>query len=288
MSTPTIATLTVMRSETALLAQLLPTLSWADERHVVETGPDAGPTRKIAAGAHVHHHPLPAEASFEDARAAAFAAIRSTWVLVVDTDERLTPSLVRTLLRQAAEWESVDVSGVWLPRRNHVGRVALQYSSAWPDYQLRFFRLDRAQYIPTLHAPAQVAGTHIHLPASDDNAILHYAFRTTEQFVDKLNKYSSLEARQRGPASTPTPSKALLRALRDFAARYVKMRGYRDGAVGLHFSLVMSMYRYLSEVKRWELAESPETHHGGLEGTGERHHGVFPEAETPVLGPSAE
>jgi hypothetical protein len=55
---------------------------------------------------------------------------------------------------------------------------------------------------------------------------------------------------------------ALVGFLREFLARYVKMKGYRDGLAGLHYSLLMGGYRYLIDSKRWEataaLPQSPE------------------------------
>ncbi|MFN2540322.1 MAG: glycosyltransferase family 2 protein [Mycobacteriales bacterium] len=242
-----------MRGETDLLAALLPQLGWADERHVVETAEDDAETRRVAGNANVHHHPLPQEASFEDARAAALPHIASDWVLVVDTDEVVTPSLARALRDRVDEWHGSGVAGVWLPRRNTVLDKPLAHSSAWPDYQLRMLRRDQLSYTPELHAPAVVTGTTERLPAADSCAIEHYPFRSTEQYLDKLNRYSSLEARQQGADPGASPARAAARAVRDFLARYVKMQGFRDGAVGLHYCVTMSAYRYLSEVKRWEL-----------------------------------
>lgn len=251
-SDPAIATLTVMRGEYELLEELLPTIGWAAEHHIVETAPEVGPELRDRPGVHVHHHPLPLGAPFDDARAAALPAIGSDWLLILDTDEQAPDALARLLAEQTAEWDDAGICGVWLPRLNHVRNTPLHHSSAWPDYQLRYLKKSATTFSPTLHDGINVNGPTTKLPADEDCALRHYAFRSTEQFVAKLNLYSSIEAAQRGPA-TGGSGRALRSAIRNFLARYVKMRGYRDGWAGLHFSLLMAFYDYLIHAKQREL-----------------------------------
>ena len=253
---PTIATLTVMRGEHEQLAQLLASLAWADERHVVETGPDLAGTAAVAAAhdpsAHVHHDPRPLGVGFDDARAVALGAIRSTWTLVVDTDERIPAGLVELLRTEAPAWEAAGVSGVWLPRRNFVLETPLAFSSSWPDYQLRFLRTAAAAFTSELHVGSLVDGPTRRLPPDPDRAIRHDNFWSTEQFLSKLNLYSTIEASQEGHARPPTLRHAVVAGGREFLARYVKMRGYRDGGVGFHYAAMYGIYRYLIGAKRWE------------------------------------
>lgn len=253
---PTIATLTVMRGEHDQLVRLLESLAWADERHVVETGPEVDGTAAVVAdqgaSAVVHHDPRPLGVGFDDARAVALGAIRSTWTLVVDTDERIPPDLVALLRREAAGWEAAGVSGVWLPRLNVVLETPLGFSSSWPDYQLRFLRTTAANFTPSLHVGSLVDGPTLRLPADVDRAIRHDNFRSTEQFLSKLNLYSTIEASQEGHDRPPTLRHAVIAGGREFLARYVKMRGYKDGGVGFHYASMYGMYRYLIGAKRWE------------------------------------
>lgn len=247
-----IATITVTRGEPEKLTQLLPTLSWASELHVVETGPEAEATRTVAGRARVHHVPLAEGAAFDDARAAALQYVEAGWVLIVDTDELIPAKLVAVLQQNAEEWRRTDVRGVWIPRLNHVLGQRLRHSSAWPDYQLRFLDRDTAQFESTLHSYVSVAGRTVRLPAEESLAILHYNFTSTSQFVSKLNVYAAIEAEQRTAAEVNSLRPALVSGAREFAARYVKMRGYRDGWAGLHYCVLMGMYRYLIGAELWE------------------------------------
>ena len=115
-----IATVTVMRGEVGQLRRLLASLEWADERHVVETGPEVEATVDAAGDAVVHHAPRPLGTGFDDARAVALTAVKAPWVLVVDTDEEIPEPLVDRLRTEAEAWHREGVAGVWLPRLNHV------------------------------------------------------------------------------------------------------------------------------------------------------------------------
>lgn len=247
-----VATLTVMRGEVERLARLLPTLGWADERHVVETGNDVAATIEAAGDAVVHHVPLPLGTGFDDARMAAMAAVRSRWVLVVDTDEAIPAPLVDRLVVEADGWHRDGVAGVWIPRLNHVFETPLHFSSTWPDYQMRFLRPEAAVFSPTLHQPLGVVGPTRRLAPDMTCAIQHHNFPSTAQYLEKLNLYSSIEADQGGRGSSPRLGTAIVAAGREFLARYVKMRGYKDGAEGLHYCIMHAIYRYLIGSKLWE------------------------------------
>lgn len=251
MTVSEIATLTVMRGELDRLPGLLENLSWAPERHFVETGESTHALEAIQ-GIQVHHCPLPLGAAFDAARSVAVPHIKAPWVLVVDTDERIPSSLIEHLRLKLPEWEAKGVEAVQIARRNHVLGDPLLHSSAWPDFQLRFMRREVAEFSNQIHAFSPKAQRKEQLPALDALAIHHFNFETTTDFVTKLNVYSSIEAEQSKDPSTPSVRRALYKAAREFIGRYVRMKGYRDGSEGLHFAVMLGVYRYLIESKRWE------------------------------------
>lgn len=251
MSNTEIATLTVMRGELERLPGLLENIEFASERHFVETGPSTEPLKAFP-GIVVHHHPLPLGAAFDAARSTALPHIKASWVLVVDTDERVPPSLVDHLRTRIPEFEAQGVEGVWVARRNHVLGQPLLHSSAWPDYQLRFLRRDAAAFSNQIHGFAPKLKKEERLVAMDALAIQHFNFETTTDFVTKLNVYSGIEAEQSKDSTKPSVTRALYKAGREAAVRYLKMKGYKDGAEGLHFAVMLGIYRYLIESKRWE------------------------------------
>lgn len=259
-----VATLTVMRGELERLPGLRENLSWCAERHLVETSEELAPEAHYR-GFEVHHHPLHDGASFEAARAVALPEIKATWVLVIDTDERLPGSLVESLGHRLSDYVSAGIEGVWIPRQNHVLSFPLSYSSAWPDYQLRLLRRDVARFSDVLHDAMPHLTRTSRLPPDPAVAIQHHAFPSTAEFLEKTNKYTTIEAQQKVGSTAASPARALFAALREFAVRYFKMRGFRDGPAGLHSAVMMAVYRYLVVTKLWERQLSDRAERENLE-----------------------
>lgn len=250
-SVPEIATLTVMRGELDRMRGLLDDLAWASEHHLVETGSDEHP-RSGSSKVHTHYYPLPYGAAFDAARGTALPHIRADWVLIVDTDERIPRTLVEHLQAMIPTWERDGTEGVFIARRNHVLGRRLERSSAWPDYQLRLFRTRSASFGNQIHSFAPKLAKEARLAPEDALAIQHFNFESTKDFVAKLNLYSDIEVDQSTETAPPSPRRALYKASREFLVRYLRMRGYADGAEGLHYAVMLGIYRYLIESKRWE------------------------------------
>ena len=251
-STKDIATLTVMRGELDRLPGMLASLGAFSERHLVETGESADWADDFP-DVQVHHAPLPWGAAFDAARNVAVPHIRASWVLIVDTDELVPPTLVEHLIEQLPNWQRAGVEAVYIPRRNHVLGHPLRHSASWPDYQLRFMQARAVKFGATLHRFDPEVGKTVRLAADPRLALQHHSFPSTSSYVSKVNLYSDIEALQ-----SPTGSsiaRAVLAGARDFASRFVRARGFRDGAAGLHFAVCMAFYRYLAEAKRWEKSQ---------------------------------
>jgi hypothetical protein len=85
-------------------------------------------------------------------------------------------------------------------------------------------------------------------------AIVHFNYLDSQQFIEKLNRYTTIEAEQafeRGERKTPI--RALLGGVKEFGNRYIAARGFRDGWRGFYLSLFMSFYRLVAAAKLQEL-----------------------------------
>jgi hypothetical protein len=85
---------------------------------------------------------------------------------------------------------------------------------------------------------------------------VHFNYLDSEEFIEKLNRYTSLEAREAQTRGERASGKsALFQAAKEFTWRYWKRRGYRDGWRGFYLSLFMAFYRLVRYAKLTELAE---------------------------------
>jgi glycosyltransferase involved in cell wall biosynthesis len=227
---------------------------WVDEIVVVDMESTDG-TVAIAerAGARVVAHP---PMGFADpARAFGCAQTRGEWILVLDADELVPPALARRL-SEVAQREEADA--VRIPRLNYLLGGPLLHSGWNPprDRHVRFFRRGVVTISGRLHEgfrPVDGA-TVLDLDARAGHVLVHFNYLDTAQFVDRLNRYTTIEAEQaRMRGERATPGRALWRAGREWLARYGKHRGYRDGWRGFSLSVCMAFYRFVADAKLIEL-----------------------------------
>ncbi len=176
------------------------------------------------------------------------------WVLIVDTDERVTPGL-RAEIEQAITSNEYD--GYLIPRLNHCFQHPLRWGGNWPDYQLRLFRRDKGRYDDVMvHAPFILDGR----TGTLTEPLLHFGQRSVAQIVRVLlQRYTTWEALQKKRAGVVfRPHHLLFRPVLAFGYRYVYRQGFRDGAEGFFMGVVWAMYVFITYCKLWRLEVSGE------------------------------
>lgn len=246
-----INTLNEERNLPTALASVRP---WADEIVVVDMHSDDR-TVEIARefGANVFFHPR--VLAFDGARGFAVAQATGDWILILDADELVPPELSRTLT-EIARSDAADV--VVIPWLNYLLGAPLGHTG-WGPHQDRHTRfLKRVYYrsTATIHAldelPAE--GRVLHLPYHPGQAIVHFNYLDATHFLEKLNRYTTIEAEQaRTRGERATPRGTLVRAAKEFLRRYLRQKGYRDGWRGFYLSALMAFYRVATDVKLMEL-----------------------------------
>jgi glycosyltransferase involved in cell wall biosynthesis len=234
---PSLTAAIIARDEEASIAECLRGLEWA-ERLVLVDAATTDRTREVARsmGARVEDRVFD---TFAAQRDAALALASGEWVLFVDADERVSAALRDEVLARAGD--PGENRGFWIPRLNYlVGRV-VRGAGWYPDYQLRLLRRASARYDPlrVVHEVPLVDGPVGHL----GEPFLHYNYRTLGEFVRKQERYSTLEA-ERWLATFGRPRRRALlgQPLREFWRRFVILRGYREGVLGLVLCVLLAWY----------------------------------------------
>lgn len=237
-------------------------------RVVVIDAESADTTVAIArrTGAEVFVHPWEGYAEQKN-WALANTNIDTEWVFLLDADEFLTAS-TRSAIQQAVR--SPAVSGYWLPRRYVFLGRELRFSWWYPDYQLRLVRPDVAEFEPrSVHEHLVVDGPVQQMPTAD---IWHENLKGLTAFVERHNRYASLEAGELVRASTGIRKGSVFG---DYAARrralklgvwmrlpgrplirflwlYLVRQGFRDGREGLYYCALIAWYDLLTNAKYLE------------------------------------
>lgn len=248
---PTICGAVIARDEEDSIDRCLEALAWADSLLVVldDRTVDTTAQRAVRHGARVEVRTF---LDYARQRNAALEMAESDWVLFVDADEVVTPELAREVLQVAAEGPST-ISGYWIPRKNILFGRWVRHAGWSPDYQLRLLRRRDARYREdrSVHELVELQGEAGYL----SNPLIHYNYSSLVEFLARQRVYATMEAGDRFHRGVQVkPQNYLLQPWREFWRRYVLLKGYRDGGLGLLLSALLAYYElrtYLTLRSLW-------------------------------------
>jgi glycosyltransferase involved in cell wall biosynthesis len=238
---PISATILTKNSE-ALLAQVLAALAWCEEVVVLDTGSTDRTLTIAASFANVSVHrwagPFP---GFGRAHRHAVALARHDWILSIDSDEIVSPEL-------AAEIATLPLSDTkivyTIPFQNFYAGKHITSCGWAPDRHERLFNRTATNFCASeVHERVQTPGLEV---VQLRQPIAHYSYRSTDDFLRKMNAYSHLFAEQNLGRKSPGAITAVSRSAWAFFKSYVLQRGFLQGAEGLTISA------YKSQVVFWK------------------------------------
>ena len=190
------------------------------------------------------------------------------WILSLDADEELSPGLAEVIARAIGpDDDSPKISGAWISRKNFFLRRWIRHGGFYPDRKLRLFRRGKGQFEDrNVHEDVHLNGkSHVLDHSYDlwgsDIALIHHSYPTLSDYIDHMNRYSSLGAemvvaKQNGKARFSTIN-IVLRPLATFIYNYFLRLGFLDGREGLLLHLYHAVYVSWKYAKAWELANKP-------------------------------
>lgn len=234
------------------LSACLKSIAWADEIIVVDMH-SMDDTVAIARKAGAKVFTFDDVGYVEPARNFALSKATGEYVLLVDADEEIPVSLHKQL-ETIAHDGAQDVCA--LARKNLVFGDWVAHAGWWPDYQIRFFKNGALEWPETIHAQPTFSGTPHRLPAREDLAILHHNYPTVSSFLERLNRYTDIEAASR--PDQPVAAATLVQAFRaELMTRLFVHRGIEGGHRSVALSFLQAMYELVVSLKQWELHGTP-------------------------------
>ncbi|MDP3722430.1 MAG: glycosyltransferase family 2 protein [Candidatus Omnitrophota bacterium] len=192
----------------------------------------------------------------------AHAQAAHEWVLSLDADERVTPELAEEIRRLFSDGPP-PFDTYAIPRRNYIGNRWIRHGGWYPSAQLKLLKKSVFRWEETTVHPRAVSNRPCGTLRHD---LLHYSYQGLADFVEKLNRQTTLEARKWvRDGHRMTLGKALWRTVDRFVRGFVGKQGYRDGRWGLIVSVMAALYQWLSYAKYWEERSST-----GASGTSNR------------------
>lgn len=174
----------------------------------------------------------------------------NNWVLSVDADE-LVPKKLRDKLFSIMNADAADV--VYVPHNNYFFGDLVRYVGwgASQDFHARFFKKDFLTYTNDIHAFIKIKdGAREYKIENPEEGFIHFNYIDVEHFIEKMNRYTTIEAKRLFDSGETINSKQLLRrVLGEFKFRYMDLKGYKEGFKGFSLSMLMATYRLVSYVK---------------------------------------
>lgn len=238
-------------NEQSVIERAIKSVAWADEILVCDMNSDDD-TALLAkkAGAKVIF--IKRQPFVELARNLSISKAEGDWVLIIDPDEEI-PASLGDKLKELANSDSVTTY-VEIPRQNIIFNKWVKASMWWPDYNIRFFKKDVVTWSSKIHRPPETRGQGIKLPAEERFAITHYHYVTVDQFLIRLNRYTSAQAKELDQSAYKFDWRDLIsKPLSEFLSRYFANRGFEDGLHGLVLSLLQAFSFLVVYIKVWEL-----------------------------------
>ena len=175
----------------------------------------------------------------------------------------------------APEGNDPAYSGYFLNRRNIFFGHWIKHAGMYPSWNLRLFRTGQGVY-ETKEVDADVYLRDQGKVGYLQKDMLHYSFPTVESCVNRINRYSGWDARERLKPKRAVDDKAvpvgLSGRLRTAARRvfeklpakpvvlftymYFIQRGFLDGRAGFYTCGLWAFREYVTDVKAWELREA--------------------------------
>lgn len=184
---------------------------------------------------------------FAQVRNKELAKVKTPWVLFIDQDEVITPQL-------QAEIESTvrgdQHSAYYLKRLDIFLGRELKHGETGNAKFIRLAKRDFGTWVRPVHEEWRGEGK----VGTLEHPIIHHAHKDIASFLDKINRYSTLDAQYRFESGVKSSLwKIAVYPIAKFKLNYLVRLGFLDGVPGLIMAMMMSFHSYLTWTKLYLL-----------------------------------
>jgi len=193
----------------------------------------------------------------ELARNFGISKVTGDWVLLLDPDEEVKKGLKKEL-ESIVRNPKADYYRI--PRKNIIFNKWIRNSRWWPDYNIRFFKRGFVNWSEVIHRVPETKGVGLDLRAKEEKAIVHYHYVSVDQFVERLNRYTSAHAKLKCSEGYKLDWRDLVRKpVGEFLSRYFQGEGYKDGMHGFVLAGLQAFSEFIVYIKVWQMMKFKET-----------------------------
>lgn len=192
----------------------------------------------------------------EPARNFALRKAQGKHILILDADEEISPGLAKFIKK---EIKKPTADYFRIPRKNIIFNKWIEHSRWWPDYNIRFFKKGKVSWSEVIHSVPMTQGRGLDLAAKESLALIHHHYQTIEQFINRLNNYTTQHAKLRLKEGYKFSWRDLIgKPVEEFLSRYFVGEGYKDGIHGLALSGLQAFSEMVLYLKIWQAEKFKE------------------------------
>jgi len=244
---PFLSAVIITKNEEKNIGKCLESVAFAGEAVVVDSE-SVDRTREIAqgAGAVVVIEPWPG--GYSVMRNQADRHARGEWILQIDADETISLELAREIADFFASGLDRVYAAARMPRKEIVFGKWLRHGK-FTAALLRLYRKDAGAWEGAVHEHFTTDG-----PVHDfANFIVHDSYESVHVFIEKYNRYSSIDAERAFADGKPFRLyKLFFTPIERFFGRYIVNKGYKDGFHGFVAAALIGMNYFFRYLKLWE------------------------------------
>lgn len=241
----------ITRDAASEIGECLSSAPFCSDAVVVDSGSgDHTVETALRFGARVVAHPW---LGFGPQKQFAVGEAVNDWVLCLDADERLSPELRESIAALFGEGPPSQAAYALARRNRFLGRW-LAHGEGYPDWTTRLFDRRRARWSrDAVHEHVIVDGPSGRLVGD----LLHVSGESLERYIDKQNRYTTIQADALHAAGTRSSSWAMaMSPLVRFLRFYVLRLGFLDGAAGFAHIAIGAFASFLKHAKLRALERS--------------------------------
>ncbi len=247
---PTISVAMIVKNEAQDLALCLDTVKdWVDEIVILDSS-SSDNTKEIALNYGAKFYENTDWQGFGKQRQIAQRYVTSDYVLWLDADERISPTLRQSILDVVAQNRENTV--YQLPRISEVFGREIRHSGWYPDYVVRLYRTNYAQY------GDELVHEKVHYPANTKveklkGDLQHFTYKSLHHYLVKSAGYAKAWADQRqAKGKKATLWQGISHAIGCFVKMYILKAGFLDGKQGLLLAILSAHSTFVKYADLWE------------------------------------
>jgi len=243
----------IVRNEDQHIERCLRSVSWTNEIYVLDSD-STDRTREICLRESVPWSKLVrfenrSWTGFRDQRNHLLQNAKFDWVFSIDADEECSPELAQKIQNLLSNANHPPHLAYKIRRVEYFLGKQIRYGVWNPSYQDRFFNRIGVEYVNDVHEYPVFSV----IPKVLEEPIHHSPDFYPEKFLNKMNRYTSIEARERVKNGQRTHIIHLLFAAPAmFLKNYFYYKAYRDGFYGLIISILEGISRAVRHIKIWQ------------------------------------